>query len=45
MILCKYNIFVGGDNMHTENINENEEIQLLKKLLRTTDNKRMHIRY
>lgn len=45
MILCKYNIFVGGDTMHTENINENDEIQLFKKLLRSTDNKRMHIRY
>ena len=31
--------------MHTENTDEKEEIKILKNLLRTTDNKRMHIRY
>ncbi|MCC9293492.1 transposase [Clostridium sp. MT-14] len=31
--------------MHNENINEKEEIKVLKKLLRITDNKRMHVRY
>jgi putative transposase len=31
--------------MHNENISEKEEIKVLKKLLRSTDNKRMHVRY
>lgn len=31
--------------MHNENTNEKEELKILKNLLRTTDNKRMHIRY
>ncbi|TCO72138.1 hypothetical protein EV214_1071, partial [Marinisporobacter balticus] len=31
--------------MYTENHNEQVEINVLKKLLRTTNNKRMHIRY
>jgi len=31
--------------MHSENTNEKEELKILKNLLRTTDNKRMHIRY
>lgn len=31
--------------MHNENTCEKEETKILKNLLRTTDNKRMHIRY
>lgn len=31
--------------MHSENISEKEENKVLKKLLRSTDNKRMHVRY
>lgn len=31
--------------MYIKNTNEKEEIKALKKLLRTTNNKRMHIRY
>jgi transposase len=31
--------------MHSKNTNEKEEIKILKNLLRTTDNKRMNIRY
>ena len=31
--------------MYKENRNEKEEIKNLKKILRTTDNKRLHIRY
>jgi len=31
--------------MHNESISEKEEIKVLKKLLRDTDNKRMHVRY
>lgn len=45
MILCKHKLFAWRKTMHTQNINEKEEIKALKKLLRSTDNKRMHIRY
>lgn len=45
MILYLYNIIIGGIAMHNKNSNDDENIKILKKLLRTTDNKRMHIRY
>lgn len=45
MILLKHNMIIGGIAMFNEKTNEKEDIKILKRLLRSTDNKRMHIRY
>jgi len=45
MILCKPKNSIGGVKMYSEKTNEKSEIKYFKKLMRETEDDRMHIRY